>query len=749
MALADNLVAYWKMDETSGTREDSFASFDLTDNNSVTSTNGVINEAAYFTAANSEYLSHADNASLRAGDVDFGWMAWVSLHSKGADRRIVSKRDAVENNDYDLFYSNTGDQFEFYIADSDGTQANVAATALGSPSLDATYCIFAWFDASANTINIQVNNGTVNSAAATLSPISGTADLYIGNLEQVARYWDGWIDEVAYWRGGFPSSDGRSLLYNSGSGLAYPWSVDVSLGVIDATLTPSPVTVTTGTSGNPVWGDDLSIKVELELNDTWTDVTRDCAWSRRMQAQSGIWTQQPTSLVASPGTFRFELDNSELNSAGTVGYYTPGSSDARSGFCIGAKARLAISYAGDWVRWAGRIKKAVPSVGLYGDLITKIECGDWISESSRIRPRGIEVQSDKTGDELMTALLAAVDNQPEGTDFDVGRSTFPTAFDDVRDGVTTLYSAMNNVAGSEWGHANIKGDGTLMWQNRYAYYGIPSSDAVITLTGTGQPTDITGLTLSDDDMIVYNNILGRVYPRTVDTDASVLWELQSSSQSIPAGETMTYIGDYRDPNNLDSRVGGADMVSPVEGTDYACTGADSDLSVTATLGGNSAEIAITNNSAEAVTLTTLQVRGKRVVTYDPVAVQASDSDSIETHGDRDLNLLMPYQDSANVGRDFADWALTQYKDARLRPRTVSFLANKSDTILLAALTAEPGDIVTIDEPFFSGDCVITGTKYKISKYNLIDVTWAIEPKPTVSFFALNDSLLDGDDQLAF
>ena len=423
----------------------------------------------------------------------------------------------------------------------------------------------------------------------------------------------------------------------------------------------------------------------------------------------------------------------------------------RSGFGVGIGARLKITYGSEYTRWTGRIKKVIPKPGTYGDLVSTIECGDWISDASRIKPRGITVQSDQTGDELLTTALAAIDNQPTATSFDEGLSTFPTAFDDVRDGQTTIYNIMRSIAGSEWGHITEQGDGTLLLQNRYAYYGIPSSDALITLTGTGESGDITSFVLEDDDAMVYNNILGRVYPRTVDTDVSVLWSLQSTSESIPAGETRTFIGEYRDPNNQDVRVGGADMEDPVSGTDYICSGADSDLSFITILGGNSVEYAITNNGSTSVTLTTLQVRGKRVVTYEPISIQASDSDSIEAHGDRNLNLIMPYQNSANTGVDFTDWALEQYKGHKLRPRSVSFLANKSAAMMTAALAAEPGNIVTITEPVsgWNGDCVITGISLKIAQHNLIHTTFALEPKPTTSFFALDTSELNGNDQLAF
>ena len=62
--LTDDLVAYWTLDEASGTRSDSVGSSDLTDINTVTSAPGILNGAAQFTAANNEYFEVADNPSF-------------------------------------------------------------------------------------------------------------------------------------------------------------------------------------------------------------------------------------------------------------------------------------------------------------------------------------------------------------------------------------------------------------------------------------------------------------------------------------------------------------------------------------------------------------------------------------------------------------------------------------------------------------------------------------------------------------
>ena len=62
--LKDDLVSWWSLDETIGTRDDSHGSNNLVDHNTVGYTTGKQGNASAFTAANSEYLDIADNADL-------------------------------------------------------------------------------------------------------------------------------------------------------------------------------------------------------------------------------------------------------------------------------------------------------------------------------------------------------------------------------------------------------------------------------------------------------------------------------------------------------------------------------------------------------------------------------------------------------------------------------------------------------------------------------------------------------------
>jgi hypothetical protein len=114
------------------------------------------------------------------------------------------------------------------VVNSAGTAAaNVFLddTALGSPLATTWYYVVAWHDSTANTINIQINNGTPTSLSHTLGVYaSGTGLFSIGSTGGTAAYMNGRIDEVSFWKR-ILTADERMTLYNSGNGLAYPFSV--------------------------------------------------------------------------------------------------------------------------------------------------------------------------------------------------------------------------------------------------------------------------------------------------------------------------------------------------------------------------------------------------------------------------------------------------------------------------------------------------------------------------------------------
>jgi hypothetical protein len=67
MALTDNLIAFWGLEEASGTRNDAHGSNHLIDNNTVGSATGRVGTCANFDRFTDEHLSIVDNAALSLG----------------------------------------------------------------------------------------------------------------------------------------------------------------------------------------------------------------------------------------------------------------------------------------------------------------------------------------------------------------------------------------------------------------------------------------------------------------------------------------------------------------------------------------------------------------------------------------------------------------------------------------------------------------------------------------------------------
>lgn len=228
-SLKNNLISWWTLDEFSdGTiavpRADSAGTNHLTDNNTTPSTTGVVNLATQHTNATPDWLSHVSNADLQTGDIDFTFATWVYLDNKATVQMFISKDDGVAaNREYFLTYNNGPDRFEFYVFRPVGVAVTVQANTLGVPAIATWYCIICWHDATANTVNIQVNNGAVDSVASGGAlQAAGNSIFQLGKREFVANQdpLDGRLDEVPFWKR-ILTADERTALYNGGNGIGH------------------------------------------------------------------------------------------------------------------------------------------------------------------------------------------------------------------------------------------------------------------------------------------------------------------------------------------------------------------------------------------------------------------------------------------------------------------------------------------------------------------------------------------------
>jgi hypothetical protein len=231
MSLLTDLVGYWKCDEASGNLLDAHGSNPfVTSANDPGSTTGKINGGRdlEIDTANS-YFTINDNADVSLGaDVAFTWQLWHKAESfNGGDGLFLTKfkTSPASGNDceYRVRWDGANSRFAFDIGNG-SSNASVGATSHGSFSTGTWYHILAWHDPVANTINIQINGGSVDSTSWSGGTQDTNGPLYINTQTNVLGSnvfsMDGVVDEIGFWKRVLTSGE-RTSLYNSGNGLAY------------------------------------------------------------------------------------------------------------------------------------------------------------------------------------------------------------------------------------------------------------------------------------------------------------------------------------------------------------------------------------------------------------------------------------------------------------------------------------------------------------------------------------------------
>jgi len=216
-SLTSALISVWELNEASGLRHDSHGSHHLTDNNTVTARAGKLGtNAAEFTRANTEYLSHADHADFDFTRDDWTFAGFFNLNDKTTTQRLITKINT--HFEMQLFYSLGLDRYLLQVS-TNGTSAThtVIANSFGSPAASAWHFIIGQRNAATDKIGIQVNNGT-------LEEVSLPADIYDGTgiftLGGNSAPLGGAIENVFYWRKILTPAQ-KTWLYNGGDGRSY------------------------------------------------------------------------------------------------------------------------------------------------------------------------------------------------------------------------------------------------------------------------------------------------------------------------------------------------------------------------------------------------------------------------------------------------------------------------------------------------------------------------------------------------
>jgi hypothetical protein len=215
--LNTDLIAYWKMDESSAgtsavTRNDSEptgTAQNLTDPSSyAASAAGKIGNSVTF---NFEQLIRTDNADISTGDVNFTFAGWFYAASIGSSVAF-RKEGSVGNQEYRFaLVTAPATRFKWSVFDTANAEKSVTANTFGLPSANTWYFVVVWHDATNNQIGIQINNGTADTTATSSGVRDSSAQL------EFSAFWDGRIDEVGFWKKVL-NDDEKTELYAAGSG---------------------------------------------------------------------------------------------------------------------------------------------------------------------------------------------------------------------------------------------------------------------------------------------------------------------------------------------------------------------------------------------------------------------------------------------------------------------------------------------------------------------------------------------------
>lgn len=501
------------------------------------------------------------------------------------------------------------------------------------------------------------------------------------------------------------------------------------------------------------------------LNGAWSDIT---AYVMTTHAEWGMSDNSPTTFLADPGEWRFDLKN-----AGSI--FSPDHPSALSGWGKGVLVKDVFTFdGGSYVRFRGFVDDIEIDPGTLGPRRAHIVALEWMEYSARhpiVNP-GVEV--DQAPEDVLNTVLELMSIRPQNTDFDEGIYTFPTAFDTVTS-KTKAYNEFAKVVNSETGHIyqrHDQSDGeTLVFENAHARNGQR------TLTPVSVPLDNLGHLLleSGEDLLLEdgvsllllnsaitqgldfdstmmtasldygNNLVNRftvyVVPRKLDASPVVLFDL-NEPVTIGSGQTYTIKGNWANPDG-GLPINAQDVITPEITTDYLANtqidGGGSDISSSLavspwTPGTEGFTAGLTNNNGSTMYVTRFSPRGTGIYQYNQLEHTETNTASINEFEVHSETLTQKYQNTTYGGTLYAQRIVEDEKQPRTRLNSISLCANISNKNMMAFLVLDVGDIVSIqeDQTGLNKYFYIQGVSYEVLGGTIIMFKWIVKETLTVA-----------------
>lgn len=223
MALSDNLLSYYKLDESSGNASDSVGSNTLTNVGTATYSSAKINNGVDLNGS-SQYLNGGNVLNLTTGAWTFS--AWIKVTTTGSYEFIGGRSESGFSSDWYMRVTNTNKaEIEF----RNGASADLVIGAV--TVADNTWHHIVGLRNGTNVL-LYVDGSADGSATDNNYNCSNSLDFHLGadSAGALNFKFNGQIDEVGIWNRALSSTE-ITELYNAGAGKQYPFATAMTFAI--------------------------------------------------------------------------------------------------------------------------------------------------------------------------------------------------------------------------------------------------------------------------------------------------------------------------------------------------------------------------------------------------------------------------------------------------------------------------------------------------------------------------------------
>lgn len=240
MSLKTNLISFWPLNESSGTRFDAHGGNHLTAVNSPADAVGVLGRALDLEAGSSQYLTITDAAQV---GLDFtsnwAWSVFINQESAVVDMMILTKWNHTANTSYMFVQSNSGNNIDAYMNASGSGFGYLSGTFNHGQGLAKWFHLGMNYRASAGAIDWYVNGAFGATSTGLPTSIANTAAPFrIGARDNLdaGLYGDFQMQHLGVWNRNL-SPEEFKILYRAGLAESYPFH---NLNKYPVRLRPNP-----------------------------------------------------------------------------------------------------------------------------------------------------------------------------------------------------------------------------------------------------------------------------------------------------------------------------------------------------------------------------------------------------------------------------------------------------------------------------------------------------------------------------